>query len=187
MGCDSLTVKDSELFIGGDLFDSSLQSYLWTYNSVTGARTGTTLEDVTYQSAEANTVSGDDVAYYGDDFGSGHIMDGFGGAELSTTSFDNIHSLSYPSDYSALWFTNWTEGALTIGTIDPDTGNTDILTNNLRFANGDQWGTDAIFFGPTMDRGTDALASTGIDASTIAIAGLGLATAGAVIARRRRA
>lgn len=183
--CDSLMVAGSdasEIWVSGTDNNNNVTNTI--YNRETGAFIETTAENDVWQSMEY--FESDNVTTYffdsdeNDD--GGRFYNAVNDTPVWTTGYNNIHSLSY-TENGELWFTNWAD-TITVGRISATTGEVDLLTDNLRYANGDPWGTDAIFWARSE---SDGLADTGFEFSGISLTGAMLITLGAVVAIRRRA
>jgi hypothetical protein len=185
MYCDAMTVVDSQIAITEDFNGTLSVAY---FDKVTGVRESVQSIDISYKAAAYSSSTGDTVTYHGNYPTDGTFYDGFGGSALGSLDLDNIHSLAYTHDESSLWFIDWDDTVL-VGTVDPETGNYDLYTNDLRLESGDGWGTDAILIGPADPSASDeSLAGTGVNTLPIALTGMCLAALGAItgIFRLRR-
>lgn len=187
--CDALMiggVDNSEIWISGTDHNDAVANLI--YNRTTGAYIEPTAETDLWQAMDYDDVNNRTTYYFNGDDAGGRFYNALDSNAVWLSGYDNMHSISYTQE-GQLWFIDWNEG-VEIGQVDPTTGVVDLLTNDLRFENGDQWGTDAIFWGPsdpTASQSGAGLASTGVDASGIALGGIALMALGAVVAIRRRA
>jgi LPXTG-motif cell wall-anchored protein len=179
--CDAMMVagpNSSQIWVSGS--DSNGDDTNTVYARETGLFIETTEETVEWQSMDY--FEDDDVYTFflsNEDVAGNYFYNAVNDNAVSTGIYDNIHSISYDRN-GVLWFTDWND-VVSVGTISATTGNANVLTSNLRYANGDQWGTDAIFWA----HGDSQLAETGVNATGIAFAGFALAAAGFVAIRRR--
>lgn len=179
--CDAVMVagpNSSQIWVSGQ--DANEDPTNTVYSRETGLFIETTEETVEWRSMDY--FEDDDIYTYflsDEDVEGGFFYNGVNDTTVSTGIYDNLHSISYDKN-GVLWFTDWND-EVSVGTISATTGDTNVLTSDLRYANGDQWGTDAIFWA----HGDSQLAETGVDVSGIALAGFTLAAAGFVAIRRR--
>jgi hypothetical protein len=188
--CDALMVSgvdSSEIWVSGQ--DNSSNPETFIYDRITGDYLDVTPDNSMWQAMDQYAADNVTTYYYNDDDAGGRFYNALDSNAVWISGYDNMQSISYTQE-GDLWYINWNE-LVEIGQVDPATGTVDVLTDDLTIANGDQWGTDAIFWAPSISEasqsGAGGLASTGVDATGIALGGFGLMALGAVVVIRRRA